>query len=208
MSSMFKGMDNETLKSMMKMQGMDISDDQISLMKNNMNPNTFKMMAQNSHLYENMPRNSNNNNNSRNTQYTSSDNNSSNNDEPTVSSTPTATTSVSANNNNVNANMNMGMGGMPNFGDLKNMDMASMMKFVQSNPQIMNMMGPQFAGMFGGGNNNGTGGGDQNNMMMKSMENVLWLISLPQRIKAFFSSTRGKVVILFIIVLIIAYFYR
>jgi hypothetical protein len=104
------------------------------------------------------------------------------------------------------------MSGMPKgFPDMNNMDLSSMMKFVQDNPQIMNMMGPQMSQMFGGGQggaNGATGGpnGMNNDMMMKSMQNILWLMTLPSRIKAFFTSTRGLLFIGLFVMLIIAYY--
>jgi hypothetical protein len=64
------------------------------------------------------------------------------------------------------------------------------------------MMGPQMSQMFGGG----AAGGANNDMMMKSMQNIIWLMSLPSRIKAFFSSTRGLLLLGVFLVLIIAYF--
>jgi hypothetical protein len=72
------------------------------------------------------------------------------------------------------------------------------MSFVQNNPQLLKMMGPQMSQMFG----------NNDPHMMKAVENIMWLMSMPQRIKAFFGSTKGKMLILIIIVLVIAYFYR
>jgi hypothetical protein len=95
---------------------------------------------------------------------------------------------------------------MKSFPDLKNMDMNSMLKFVQDNPQILNMMGPQMSKMFGGGM--GGANGMNNEVMMNSMQNILWIMSLPQRIRAFFTSTRGMMFSLFIIILIFSYLYK
>jgi len=195
MSNMIKNMDSEALRSMMKMQGMNLTDDQINLLKNNVNSDMFKTMAKNSHMYENMPRFNSNMNMNMNASLNNTNVSAGVNTNTHSSNEQTMTATA-------NTNMPMpNMANMPNFADLKNMDMGSMMKFVQSNPQLLNMMGPQFSKMFG------QNGGDPN-MMMKSMESVLWLISFPQRIKSFFSSTQGKFFILFVIVLIIAYFYR
>lgn len=158
MLSMFKTMDNNTIKSMMKMQGMDITDEQIHMMKNSMNPEMLKMMGQNA----NFPINN---------QKTDSSNNNS--------------TSVSSNNPTP---------------QLPNMDMSAMMKIIQSNPDLIKSMAPQLAGMFG---NNGNP-----EMMAKAMENVLWLVTLPQRTKQFVTSRQGLLVIAIILGLLIAYFYR
>ena len=49
-----KNMDNDTIKNMMKMQGMDITDDQINLMRNNINTDLFKTIAKNSDILENV----------------------------------------------------------------------------------------------------------------------------------------------------------
>ena len=64
-----KNMDNETLKSLMKSQGMNCTDEQIAMMKNSLNPETFKLiknsnfsMPHHSNTINN-PSNINNNNN-------------------------------------------------------------------------------------------------------------------------------------------------
>ena len=162
-----KNMDNDMIRNMMKMQGMDITDDQINLMRNNINTDLFKTIAKNSDILENVGK--------MNTQKCNLNNE---NIEPNRTSQPTTS-----------------MPTMPG-----NMDMSSMLSFVQNNPQLLNMMGPQMAKMFG------KDGNDPH--VAKALENIIWLMSLPQRIKAFFSSTRGKLIILAIIVLIITYFYR
>ena len=89
----------------------------------------------------------------------------------------------------------------PTLPNLNNMDMNGTLKMLQDNPQLMNMMGPQMANMFGGS------GGNQE-AIMNSMQTILWLMSLPQRIKAFLSSKRGMLFISFIVFLIVAYFYN
>ena len=166
MFNMMKNMDNATFKNMMKMQGMDISDDQLNMVKNSMNPDMFRMMAKNSDKFDNLP--------------TPTKTNSLDNENvPPQTTKPTTTQQQPFN--------------MP-----QNMDMSSMMSFIQNNPQLLNMMGPQFSQMFG----------NNDPHMMKAIQNIMWLMSMPQRIKAFFSTTNGKMLILVIIVLIIAYFYR
>jgi hypothetical protein len=173
MTSMIKNMDNETFKNMMKMQGMEVSDDQLNMIKNNINPDMFKMMAKNSDKFEHLiPPNK-------------GTTTSSNLDNENTRPSGTVTTNQPTPSNQP-------------FNMPQNMDMSSMMSFVQNNPQLLKMMGPQISQMFG----------NNDPHMMKAVENIMWLMSMPQRIKAFFSSTKGKMIILFIIVLIIAYFYR
>ena len=87
------------------------------------------------------------------------------------------------------------------FPNLNNMDFNSMLKMMQDNPQLMNMMGPQMASMFGGS-------GANQQAIMNSMQSIFWLLSLPQKIKSFFSSTRGLLFISIVVILIIAYFYN
>jgi hypothetical protein len=163
MFNMMKNMDNATFKNMMKMQGMDISDDQLNMVKNSMNPDMFRMMSKNSDKLDNIP-------------------------------TPTKNTSLD---NETQPTTQKTTPQQP-FSIPQNMDMSSMMSFIQNNPQLLNMMGPQFSQMFG----------NNDPHMMKAIQNIMWLMSIPQRIKTFFSTTNGKMFILVIIVLIIAYFYR
>ena len=206
MLGMLKGMDNATIKSMMAMQGMNLSDDQIAMMKNNMSPDTLKMMKDGK-----MRPPMGNFSNPSNFPGNSSPDLGINGVNPNTSST-----NISNNMNTpLNSQMNTPsptMSGMPKgFPDMNNMDLSSMLKFVQDNPQIMNMMGPQMSQMFGGGQggaNGATAGpnGMNNDMMMKSMQNILWLMTLPSRIKAFFTSTRGLLFIGLIVILIIAYY--
>lgn len=182
MTDMFKSMDNSMIKNMMKMQGLDISDQQLELMKNNMNTNMLKMMSKSPYM-DNAINNIPNNGNQTNVNVNAS-----------IATTNNSSNTSAQINNNIPTNI-------PNFGDLSKMDMGSMMKFVQDNPQMLNMMGPQFANMFGKE-------GSDPDVMRKSMESILWLITMPQRVKAYFTSTQGKLLILFILILIIAYFYR
>ena len=179
MSNMLKNMDTATIKSIMSMQGMSISDEQIDMMKNNMSPEMMRMMkGQTGRGFGNM-------------------------------GMPNSKIGIPASNNTNLSNNLTGSGPtqpeqnqMPPFKgafpDLKNMDMSSMMKIINDNPQLMNMMGPQMSKMFGEGANN--------DMMMKSMQNILWLVSLPSKIKAFFTSTRGMMFLILVMGLIIAYY--
>lgn len=194
MASMFKNMDNATIKSMMQMQGMSMSDDQINMMKTSINPQIMKMAASN-----NPPPTFLNNNPNNITTSTPSQNipisqqtqeNNLNNEQEVIS----------------NNNQKPSMFPSGSFPDMANMDMGSMMDFMQKNPQIMNMMGPQMSKMFGG-NGNETGNMDPN-LMMNAMQTIIWVITIPSRIKQFFSSLRGRLLILFIIILIIAYLYK
>jgi hypothetical protein len=198
---MFKNMDNSFIKSMMQMQGINMTDDQLNLMKNNMNPDMMKMAAntQSNNIPSfpgngNMPSFPNNNTNSSNS-------NSENlNREPS----PTQENQANQNSNNItNTNNTPSPAGFPDMG---NMDMGKMMEMIQNNPQMMNMMGPQMSQMFGNGAN-GAPNMDPN-LMMSSMQTILWIMGIPSRIKQFFSSTRGKLLILLIVVLIGSYFYR
>ena len=87
---------------------------------------------------------------------------------------------------------------MPNLG---NMDLNSMLQFVKSNPEIMKMVSPQLAQMFGGKE-------ADPELMMKTLDKIQWIINIPTRIKKFFTSWRGIAIILLIIALIIGFIYR
>lgn len=191
---MFKNMDNNMIKSIYQMQGMNITDEQINFMKNNMNPDLMKMAAD---MNPTFPAPSNNNNNQNISTQNTTNSGDNLNSENYSSNSPNANSS-SVNNTNQQQNPNpFGSGGFPN------MDMNSMMDFIQKNPNIMNMMGPQMSNMFGGGAN-----GMDPNLMMNSMQTILWIMSFPSRIKQFFSSTKGKILILCLLFLIISYFFR
>lgn len=181
MVGMLRGMDNSTIKSMMSMQGMNLSDEQIEMMKN-VNPQMLQMAKKNQVQINPAGINTNMTNQSI-------PNNSLSND------------SVASTVPNRNISNNNPIDQTNAFPNLNNMDMNGMFKMIQDNPQIMNMMGPQMANMFGGN------GGNQQ-VMMNSMQNILWLISLPQRIKAFITSPRGILFISIVLILIIAYFYN
>jgi hypothetical protein len=188
MSNMFSGMDNNTIRSMMQAQGMNISDDQINLMKNgDMIKSAQRQMKQNPEMFNNMAdmqKNSNFMNNNMNT------------------------SNVSENSNSVNTNTNTSpnptpqMPQMPNLGDLpKNMDMKSMMEFVQKNPDILKMMGPQMANLMGGQN------GSDNPGMASALSTVIWLLGLPQRIKKFITSPSGLLISGLSVYFIYSYFW-
>ena len=162
-----KQMDNQTLKNLMAAQGMNLSDQQIEMMKASLSPELIKM-AQN----QNFP----NPNPMTNTNINNINNNTNNNI-----------------NNNTNINNNVQPPQMPN---LNNMDFSQMMDFVKKNPELLKMVSPQLSQMMGGKN-------VDPEIMMKSMENILWIFSLPGRIKRFMLSWRG----ICFVILIIAIFY-
>ena len=162
-----KQMDNQTLKNLMAAQGMNLSDQQIEMMKASLSPELIKM-AQN----QNFP----NPNPMTNTNVNNINNNTNNNI-----------------NNNTNINNNVQPPQMPN---LNNMDFSQMMDFVKKNPELLKMVSPQLSQMMGGKN-------VDPEIMMKSMENILWIFSLPGRIKRFMLSWRG----ICFVILIIAIFY-
>jgi hypothetical protein len=158
MIGVMKQMDNQTLKNLMAAQGMNLSDQQIEMMKASLSPDLIKM-AQNQNFPNPMVNNNTNN----------------------------------SNNNNIDINNNAQPPQMPN---LNNMDLSQMMDFVKSNPQLLKMLTPQLSKMMGGKN-------VDPEIMMKSMENILWIFSIPGRIKRFMLSWRG----ICFVILIIAIFY-
>jgi hypothetical protein len=152
-----KQMDNQTWKNLMAAQGMNLSDQQIEMMRASLSPELFKM-TQNQN-FQNLMVNNNTNNSD----------------------------------NNININNNVQPPQMPN---LNNMDISQMMNFVKSNPELLKMFTPQLSKMMGGKN-------IDPEIMMKSMENILWIFSIPGRIKRFMLSWRG---ICFIILIIAIYY--
>jgi hypothetical protein len=198
-------MDNSMIKQMMQMQGMQMSDEQINMMKTNINPDMFKMMANNPEMMENAAKFKMNNQSN-----TTSTNNSSQSYQSTQSNSNIKRDSSIDREESfggIEQSQNMTRTQQPQqnmqfpTGLPGNMDMSSMFKFVQNNPDIMKMMGPQMANMMGGQ-------GQNPEVMMKAMENIMWLISIPQRTKAFFTSTRGIIFLVCMMILILAYFYR
>ena len=150
-----KQMDNQTLKNLMAAQGMNLSDQQIEMMKASLSPELIKM-AQN----QNFPN-------------------------------PNPMT-------NTNINNNVQPPQMPN---LNNMDFSQMMDFVKKNPELLKMVSPQLSQMMGGKN-------VDPEIMMKSMENILWIFSLPGRIKRFMLSWRGICFVILIIAIFFGIFKR
>ena len=158
MVNQMKSMDNQTLKNLMASQGMNITDQQIEMMKTAITPETLKMLKNNNF----QPPNINNPNiqNNQNNQNIS--------------------------NNNINNNA------MPQMPNLNNMDFSQMMNFVKSNPELLKSLSPQLSQMLGGKN-------IDPQIMMKAMDNIMYLVSIPGRIKRFFLSWRGICFIIFII---------
>lgn len=151
-------MDNDFIKNMMKAQGLNMSDEQISLMKNS---EMIKMAQKQIKTNPNMtyPNNSN----------------------------PNTTPSNSI----VDNKDEMRQPSMPQMPT--NFDMKSMMDFVSKNPDLLKSMGPMLGG--------------KNGELPPQLETIMYLLSLPQKIKSFFTSTRGMLTVGLIIVLIVSYFY-
>ena len=163
-----KRMDNQTMKNLMAAQGMNLSDQQINMMKNSLSPELLRMVQNQNFQNPNMNANGNiNSNNINNTINTTSN---SNNPQPQ----------------------------MPNLG---NMDFSQMMEFIKKNPELLKMVSPQLSQMMGGKN-------VDPELMMKSMENILWIFSIPSRIKKFMLSWRGVCLIIFIIAIFYGIFKR
>jgi hypothetical protein len=206
-SNMMSSMDNDTLKNMMKSSGMnmDLSDSQIDMMKGMFkNPDMIKN-CMNSAGGQQMK---NNFNTTQSTNTTTTNNNeqlNTSNQVPQQGGMDFSKISEMMSNNpdmmkmamNSMSGNNGTTGGMPNPG---NMDFSQMSEMLTKNPELMKMA-MNSMGMGGAAN------GADPNMMMNSMQTILWLMSFPQRIKAFFQSTRGILVTLIIVILIISYFY-
>ena len=161
MVNQMKSMDNQTLKNLMASQGMNITDQQIEMMKTAITPETLKMLKNNNFQPPNINNpNIQNNQNNQNNQNIS--------------------------NNNINNNA------MPQMPNLNNMDFSQMMNFVKSNPELLKSLSPQLSQMLGGKN-------IDPQIMMKAMDNIMYLVSIPGRIKRFFLSWRGICFIIFII---------
>ena len=166
MIEQMKRMDNQTLKNIMGAQGMNLSDQQIEMMKNSLSPEVLRM-AQNQNFQN-----------------------------------PTANNNLNISNNNNNNNINTGNNTqppqMPNIG---NMDFSQMMEFIKKNPELLKMISPQLSQMMGGKN-------IDPELMMKSMENIMWIFTLPGRIKKFMLSWRGICLIVFIVAIFYGIFKR
>ena len=161
MLNQMKSMDNQTLKNMMATQGMNLTDQQIEMMKMSLTPETFKMMR-----------------------------------DPNFN--PKMANTFNTNiNNNQHGNNNM----PPQMPNLANMDYQQMFDFIKKNPDLLKMVSPQISQMMGGKN-------IDPELMVKSMEKIMWLFSLPGRIKRFMLSWRGICFIVFIIAIYYGIFKR
>ena len=167
MIEQMKNMDNQTMKNMMAAQGMNLTDQQIEMMKMSLTPETFKMMRNQNF---NPPNINNTNNNINSTNNNINNNNSVNNMPPQ----------------------------MPNFA---NMDFQQMFDFIKKNPELLKMVSPQLSKMMGGKN-------IDPEIMMKSVEKIMWIFSIPGKIKRFMLSWRGICFIIFIIAIFYGLFKR
>ena len=123
MIEQMKNMDNQTMKNLMAAQGMNLTDQQIDMMKASLSPELLKM-AQNQNFTNPMVNNNNVNNNTN--------------------------TNNNINNNNTNNDVNNIQ--PPQMPNLENMDFSQMMDFIKKNPQLLNLISPQLSKMMGGKN--------------------------------------------------------
>ena len=165
MCNQMKNMDNQTLKSMMAAQGMNLTDQQIEMMKMSMTPETMKMMRDSNFQ---APQTNNNNINN-------------------------------LNNNNLNNNNQMPQ--MPQMPNLANMNMQEIMEYLKKNPELLKMISPQLSKMFGGKD-------IDPEIMMRSMEKIMWIFSIPGKIKRFFCSWRGICFVVFVVAIFYGLFKR
>ena len=165
MCNQMKNMDNQTLKSMMAAQGMNLTDQQIEMMKMSMTPETMKMMRDSNFQ---APQTNNNINN--------------------------------LNNNNINNNNNQ-MPQMPQMPNLANMNMQEIMEYLKKNLELLKMISPQLSKMFGGKY-------IDPEIMMRSMEKIMWIFSIPGKIKRFFCSWRGICFVVFVVAIFYGLFKR
>ena len=166
----FKSMDNATIVQMMRSQGMNMTEQDVELLKGNVNAETLKMARQN--FSQSQPPSS-----------------------PTSQSSQSTTSSQSV------PNPQMQMPNMSSLPNLQNMDYQSMLKFLKDNPQMMKMISPQLAKMFGGKE-------PDPDMVMTALEKIMWICSIPGRIKNFFTSWRGICFTILLIALFIGFIYR
>ena len=89
----------------------------------------------------------------------------------------------------------------PQMPNLANMDFQQMLDFIKKNPELLKMISPQLSQMMGGKN-------IDPEVMMKSMEKIMWIFSIPGRIKRFMFSWRGICFIIFIIAIFYGLFKR
>ena len=173
-------MDNQSIKNMMQAQGMNISDEQINMMKNGeFIKNAHKQMRNNPQMFENYKtqmKNSNINTNSN----TNSDKSTSIN--PSTRNCCDHSHSQETQNNNHNQ-------APPQFPDMsnfpKNMDMSSMMDFISKNPDMLKMISPQLAKMFGN---------SKNGEIPPEMQTIMYILGMPQKIKKWFTSPKGLLI--------------
>lgn len=205
MTNFFSTMDNNTIKSMMQAQGMNLTDDQINLMKNkDLIKTAHKQMKDNPDQFKDkmnylnaMKGNQNfaGNNSNPEANNTAASKNTSNSEE--VERKP----SESKSNDSSSKTQ-----GFPDLSKLpKNMDMNSMMEFMSKNPELLKMISPQMAQMFGGSGNNSDG--SNKGGMPPQLETIFWLLGLPQRIKKFFTSTKGIIITISFGYLVYSYFW-
>lgn len=182
MADMLKGMDNESIKSMMRSQGLTITDDQVNMMRNpDMLHQAQKQIKNNPNLMNNLgyPQNVQSQNN-----------------------TSTLHDESQSCNNFDSSSDKVSQQQKPSFPDMssfpKNMDMGSMMDFISKNPDFIKNISPQLSQMMGG----------KDGKVPPQLETVLYLLSLPQKTRDFFKSTQGKLIVVLVICLIISFFYR
>lgn len=180
----FKSLDNATIAQMMRNQGMNITEEQIEVLKNNVSPDTIKMAR------ENFSR-------SKSQAFPS-------NPTPNMNSPFQGNLQPQAQPQAQPQSQPIQQPQMPNFPsmpNLQNMDFQSMIKFLKDNPEMMKMISPQLANMFGGKNGNP-------DLVMQALEKLLWIFSIPSRIKRFFTSFRGICIVILFIAGIIGFIYR
>jgi len=155
----FRNMDNNTIKNIYNMKGQNLNDDQINMMKMQMNPSMLKMASN----YQ-FGQNTNQTNNKTQPPKVEEENNQ-------LYQQHQHSTTITHNSNQPDTSINQNNKPM-NFP--QNMDLSSMLNFAQENPEFLkSMMGSQFGG----------GGGKDNNAMLSSMNTVLWILGFPQRVK-------------------------
>lgn len=179
---MLMNMDNNTIKSMMSSMGQNLSDDQINLLKNeSLMKNCFSQMKSNPDMLKNIDQLNLNKNNS-NTNGGNSTNN-------------TSVMNQSNQSNQSNPFNGLNMNDFP-----KNMDYSSMVNFISKNPDLIKSLSPQLSQMLGGNNGNG-------NANIPNLDTLIYLFTLPHRIKTFFLSTKGILLVGSIVCLAAYYFF-
>lgn len=178
MTKMLMNMDNNTIKSMMSSMGQNLSDDQINLLKNeSLMKNCFSQMKSNPDMLNGINSSTLMNN-------------------PNLNGGNTTNSEIVNNQNqqtNSNPFNNLNMNDFP-----KNMDYSSMVNFISKNPDLIKSLSPQLSQMLG---NNG------NNANMPNLDTIIYLFTLPHKIKTFFLSTKGIVIVGSIVCLAAYYFF-